>query len=66
MQEPRQYFECLSCGSESEITGPAKCADCGSGSGIISPQTRAQRELSQREAATENFRRSARMAKGKS
>ena len=65
MQE-RQYFECLSCGRESEIVSPpAKCADCGSGSGVISPQSRAQREMAQREASQETFRRAAQMAKGK-
>ena len=66
MQESRQYFECLSCGRESELIGPpAKCADCGSGSGVISPQSRAQREMAQREASHENFRRAAQIAKGK-
>ena len=66
MHEERQYFECLSCGRESEIAAsPPKCADCGSGSGVISPQSRAQRELAQREASQETFRRAARMAKGK-
>ena len=66
MQEEKQFFECLSCGRESEIhAAPPKCADCGSGSGVISPQSRAERELAQREASQENFRRAARLAKGK-
>lgn len=67
MPEEKQYFECLSCGCESEIVAaPAKCADCGSGAGVLSPETRAQRELAQREASLETFRRAARMAKGNS
>ena len=66
MQEPRQYFECLSCGRESElVASPAKCPGCNSGSGVISPQSRAQREMAQREASHETFRRNAQMAKGK-
>ena len=66
MHEEKQFFECLSCGRESElVASPAKCAECGSGSGIISPQTRAQREMAQREASQETFRRAARIAKGK-
>ena len=65
MQE-KQYFDCLACGRESEIVAtPAKCADCGSGSGVISPQSRAEREMAQREASQETFRRAARLAKGK-
>jgi Zn finger protein HypA/HybF involved in hydrogenase expression len=66
MHEDKQYFECLSCGRESElVASPAKCSDCGSGSGIISPQSRAQREMAQREASHETFRRAAQIAKGK-
>jgi hypothetical protein len=66
MQDEKTYFECLTCGRESEIAAmPARCADCGSGSGIISPQSRAQRDTAQREANQETFRRAARMAKGK-
>jgi hypothetical protein len=66
MQENKRYFDCLSCGRESEIVAtPARCADCGSGSGIISPQSRAEREMAQREASQESFRRAAQMAKGK-
>jgi hypothetical protein len=66
MREEKQYFDCLSCGRESEIIAfPAKCTGCGSGSGIISPQSRAQREMAQREASQETFRRAAQIAKGK-
>ena len=66
MRDEKKYFECLSCGRETEI-GPSsvKCAGCGSGSGVISPQSRAQREMAQREASHETFRRSAQIAKGK-
>jgi hypothetical protein len=64
--DEHHYFDCLSCGRETEIVAsPAKCAGCGSGSGVISPQSRAQREMAQREASQETFRRAARMAKGK-
>ena len=66
MHEDKQYFECLSCGRESEILAPPpKCPSCGSGSGVTSPESRAQRELAQREASLETFRRAALMAKGK-
>ena len=66
MREEKQYFECLSCGRETEIVAAAtRCAGCGSGSGVISPQSRAQREMAQREASQETFRRAAQMAKGK-
>ena len=61
MEDEKKYFECLSCGRESELAStPPKCAECGSGSGVISPRSRAQREVSQ-----EAFRRAASMAKGK-
>jgi hypothetical protein len=44
--EGRQYFECLLCGQETEITGmeQPKCARCGSGNGIISPTRVGERE----------------------
>ena len=61
MQEERSFFECLSCGRESEIFAPpARCADCGSGAGVISPHPRQQHVKSQ-----EAFRRAAKLAKGK-
>ena len=66
MRVEKQYFDCLSCGRETEmLTSPARCAGCGSGSGVISPQSRAQREMAQREASQETFRRAAQFAKGK-
>ena len=66
MRDEKKYFECLACGRETEIVdAPSKCAACGSGSGVISPQSRAQREMAQREASHETFRRAAQIAKGK-
>jgi Zn finger protein HypA/HybF involved in hydrogenase expression len=56
METERKYFECLSCGRESEIvSAPVKCADCGSGAGVISPNSRAQ----QRDKSHEAFQRAA-------
>jgi hypothetical protein len=61
MEGEKKYFECLSCGRESEVSStPPRCADCGSGSGVISPHSRAQKEMSH-----EAFRRAADKAKGK-
>jgi len=61
MESEKKYFECLSCGRESEVASvPPKCSDCGSGSGVISPHSRVQRDMSH-----EAFRRAADMAKGK-
>ena len=61
MEIEKKYFECLSCGRESEVAStPPRCRDCGSGSGVISPQSRAEKEMSQ-----DTFRRAANMAKGK-
>ena len=61
MEGEKKYFECMSCGCESEVTStPPRCTDCGSGSGVISPHSRVQKEMSQ-----ETFRRAANMAKGK-
>jgi hypothetical protein len=41
-------------------SAPPKCTHCGSGSGVISPNSRVQKEMSQ-----DAFRRAASMAKGK-
>ena len=61
MESEKKYFECLSCGRESEIaSAPARCADCGSGAGVISPTSRVQKEMAQ-----EAFRRAADKAKGR-
>jgi Zn finger protein HypA/HybF involved in hydrogenase expression len=61
METEKKYFECLSCGRESEVAStPPKCSDCGSGSGVISPHSRVQRDVSH-----EAFRRAANIAKGK-
>ena len=61
MEGEKKFFECLSCGRESVVeSAPPKCADCGSGSGVISPQPRAQQQKSQ-----EAFQRAANLAKGK-
>jgi hypothetical protein len=61
MDGEKKYFECMSCGRESELaSAPPKCTHCGSGSGVISPHSRVQKEMSQ-----DAFRRAASMAKGK-
>jgi hypothetical protein len=59
MDGEKKYFECMSWGRPSELA-PPKCTHCGSGSGVISPNSRVQKEMSQ-----DAFRRAASMAKGK-
>jgi len=40
------YFQCLNCGTESEITkAPPSCSNCRSGNGLISPYPRAASRL---------------------
>ena len=61
MDGEKKYFECMSCGRESVVAStPPKCTECGSGSGVISPHSRAQKEMTQ-----DAFRRAASLAKGK-